>query len=121
SLQLPEDQRAVRPRTAESDIQVITARFGPEAAFTGRARRPVGGDPVPDHRRGALEASVPVIERSELFVRRPATVDHRAHAFQPVPPPALQSRDRNRLSTYQNISAIEANSSSAAATWRSSG
>jgi hypothetical protein len=45
-LQLAEDQRAVRPRAGERNIEVVAARLGLEAAFAPFRRLAVDGHPV---------------------------------------------------------------------------
>src|SRR5947199_5819978 len=58
SLQDPEDQRAMGPRTGERDEEVVAIGLGLEAAFAGRTGDAVGGHPIADDRPRTLETTI---------------------------------------------------------------
>ena len=79
-LQLAEDQRAVRPRAGERDIEVIAPGLRLESAFAGRAGRAVGRHPVAELRVRTEEAAAGV---NLLAPRLPFAVDEPAHPNRP--------------------------------------
>ncbi len=76
-LETADDQRPVRPRTRERDVQPVAARLGGEAALAGRPRPPVPRDPVPPTRGGAFERAV--LPGRERPVGLPDPVDEPSH------------------------------------------
>src|SRR6516225_12155799 len=56
-FQRAHDQRTVRPRAGETDVEVVAPRFGLETAYTARAGATVGSNPVAEGRILAHEAA----------------------------------------------------------------
>src|SRR5690606_32440539 len=79
-FELAEDQRAMRPRAAERDVQVVAAGLRLEAAFARRPRCAVRRHPAADDGWAALEASVAEPQGRRLLIGNPAAVDHRSHS-----------------------------------------
>ena len=100
-LQLAEDQRAVRPRAGERDVEVVAAGLRLEAARAAFGRLAVGRDPVAPLRLRAdeLAARFPGV----VPAVRPFSVDQQSHDVHcPLRFPAcrgigLQSRNPSLL------------------------
>src|SRR6185437_3363426 len=75
ALQQAEQQRAVAPRAGERQIEVIASAGG------GKSGAAVGGDPVAERARRALESAAALARVVPLVA--PLTVDQHAHRFTP--------------------------------------
>src|SRR5947209_5715704 len=84
SLQLAEDDRAMRPRARKRDVEVIAPARGRKSAAAARAGAAVGRHPVAIFRLAALEAPAGRLGVVETGV--PDTLDQFAmgHATSPV-------------------------------------
>src|SRR5208282_5288771 len=82
SLELAEDQGAVRPRAGERDDEVVAVGFGLEAADAARPRFAARRHPVAERRVRPDEMTRPVVRKVTL--RAPGAFEKNAHVRMPV-------------------------------------
>src|SRR5207248_3333423 len=75
ALELAEDDRAVRPRTGERDVEVIAPRLGRKAAVARGPWASVRRHPVAEQGRSAHEAAA----AQSRFLVLPDALDELAH------------------------------------------
>lgn len=80
-FELAEDERPVRPRACERDVEVIAARFCLEPSRSGRPRRAIRSDPVPE--RGGLAHEAPARAFGIVPLIEPDAVDKQSHRRSP--------------------------------------
>ena len=102
AFELAHDQRAVRPRAGERDVEVVAPGLGLEPARAGRSRATVVRDPVAELGVDAHEAAV----LAALVLIAPDALDQHAHGqsspCSPAPRAPLVGNARRLLNSPTN-------------------